>query len=172
MRGNAVRGTRFGLDSALGGRARRRRHAGCGKRARDDGGQMTVELALVLPAAIIVAVIAVNAMTFFSQCAEFDRVGRNAVRVYATSPAYEQGLDQSVALVKGATAESLGIDEGDLEVRASRIEGGYATFELELQYRPTLFGMGLRDEVFGIALPTLSHTTSITVDTYKPGMVA
>ena len=43
------------------------------RRLDDDGGQATVELAVVLPVVIIVAVIAVNALTFFGACAAFDR---------------------------------------------------------------------------------------------------
>ncbi len=69
------------------------------RRCADEGGQMAVEMAVVMPVVIIIAVIVVNAMTFFSECASFDRVGRNAVRIYAASPAYGQDLDQSIAEV-------------------------------------------------------------------------
>ena len=34
----------------------------------------------------------------------------------------------------------------------------------------TLFGLGLRSEVFGVELPGLSHTVDFTVDQYKPGV--
>ena len=60
---------------------------------------MTVELAVVFPVLLAVAVIAVNALLFFSECAAFDRVAREAVRVHAASPACGQGLEQSCALV-------------------------------------------------------------------------
>ena len=45
-----------------------------------------MELVAVLPVAIVVAAITVNALVFFGDCAAFDRIARNAVRVYATSP--------------------------------------------------------------------------------------
>lgn len=48
-----------------------------------ERGQMTVELAVVFPALLAVAVIAVNALLFFSECAAFDRVAREAVRLHA-----------------------------------------------------------------------------------------
>ena len=64
-----------------------------------ERGQMTVELAVVFPALLAVAVIAVNALLFFSECAAFDRVAREAVRVHTASPAYGQGLEQSCAQV-------------------------------------------------------------------------
>ena len=65
------------------------------KTALDESGQMTVEMAVAMPALIVVAVIAVNACTFFYQCAVFDRVVHEAVRVYATSPAYGEGPGQA-----------------------------------------------------------------------------
>ncbi len=144
---------------------------GAQRLVRDGGGQMSVELALILPVALVVAVVAVNAMVFFSECAAFDRVGRSAVRICATSPAYEQGLDQSIAQVEALIVQSLEVSEGDVEVSGYRSEWGHTTFEMTLTYRPTLFGLGMRDEVLGVALPSLTHTEKITVDCYKPGMV-
>ena len=55
-------------------------------KARQRGGQMTVELATVLPVALAIMAIVCNGMVFFSECAAFDRVARNAVRLYATVP--------------------------------------------------------------------------------------
>ncbi|MEG1098291.1 MAG: TadE/TadG family type IV pilus assembly protein, partial [Raoultibacter sp.] len=65
-----------------------------------ETGQMTVEFAVVFPVLIIVAVIAVNALLFFSECAAFDRVARDAMRVYAASPEYGQTPDQACARVR------------------------------------------------------------------------
>lgn len=63
---------------------------GVKKRARkawaNQAGQMTVELAVAFPVVVAVAVIAMNALLFLSECAAFDRVARDAVRVHATSP--------------------------------------------------------------------------------------
>ena len=67
-----------------------------------ESGQMTVELMAVLPVALIIAVIVVNALVFFGDCAAFDRVARNAVRVYATSPTYGAQAAQSQANVLSA----------------------------------------------------------------------
>lgn len=44
--------------------------------ARDERGQMTVELAVMIPVLVAIAVIAMNAMLFFSECAAFDRLAR------------------------------------------------------------------------------------------------
>lgn len=138
---------------------------------RSDSGQMTVELMVVLPVVIVIAVIAVNALTFFSTCAEFDRVGRNAVRVCAASPAYGQELSQSAALVETAVSDELDLPNADVSVSVRQDALGHAAFDLALSYRPTLFGLGLKDEVFGVSLPALRHTTCLVIDVYKPGML-
>lgn len=138
---------------------------------RDERGQMTVELVVVLPVVIVVAAIAVNALAFFSTCAEFDRAGRNAVRLCAASPAYEQGVDQSAALVESMVEEAIGLENAEVSVATSQDAQGHTAFELTLRYRPTLFGLGLKDEVLGVALPALEHASSLVVDVYKPGML-
>ena len=140
------------------------------RRSRHERGQMTIELAVVLPVLVIVAVIAVNALTFFGQCAVFDRVVRDAVRVHAVASAYGQGAEQACALVEQDARAAL--DAPNLEISVS-CEGTGADFERytgALEFHPTLFGMGLRAEVFGVSLPKLVHTTSYVVDAYKPGV--
>ena len=139
--------------------------------ARARRGQMTIELAIAMPALIIVAVIAVNALTFFADCAVFDRVAHEAVRVYATAPAYGQSAGQSCALVEQAIREA--VDQPNIDVSVSHGTTGFDfdQYTAVIEYSPTLFGLGLRSEVFGVALPTLSHSTTYVVDSYKPGVV-
>ncbi len=138
---------------------------------RFERGQMTIELAIAIPVLIIVAVIAVNALTFFVQCAEFDRVTHEAVRTYAVSPSYGQGIDQSCTQIEQAIRDA--IDESNIDIQVNYGGAGFDfnSFTATLEYHPTLFGLGLRSEVFGVALPTLSHTTSYVVDVYKPGLI-
>ena len=128
--------------------------------AVDEGGQMTVEMAVAMPALIVVAVIAVNACTFFYQCAVFDRVAHEAVRVYAASPAYGEGSGQACASVEQAVRSQL--DDQNLDVSVAYAKVG-ADFDE--------YGMGLRSEVFGVSMPQLEHTTSYVVDSYKPGVI-
>lgn len=138
---------------------------------RGERGQMTVELVAVLPVAIIVTVVAVNALTFFSECAAFDRLSRNAVRICATSPAYGQTVADSVGMVQAMLDEGLAADNLSAEVAAEQDALGHARFTMKLFFRPTLFGLGLRDSVLGVSLPALEHTETIVVDCYKPGML-
>lgn len=144
---------------------------GLKRRLLDERGQMTIELLVVLPVVIIVAVIAVNVMTFFGQCAEFDRVSRNAVRICATSPAYGQELDDSIAQVEEAIVVAMGLPSDRVFVAAAQDHLGHVRFSMSLEYEPTLFGMGLRHEVLGVSLPMLTHSSSLVVDVYKPGML-
>lgn len=140
-------------------------------KALDVRGQMTVEFAAMLPVILIIAVIATNALLFFSECAAFDRTARNAVRVYATSPTYGQTTEQIRACIEGSLSDAF---QADFERASVAVEGrssDLTCYTATLDYAPNLFGMGLRDSVFGVSLPHLSHQTSLTVDTYTPGMM-
>lgn len=132
---------------------------------------MTIELAIAMPALIVVAIIAVNALTFFCQCAVFDRISHEAVRVHAASPAYGQGTGQSSTLVEQDIQAVL--DDSNIEVSVAYCSTGfdYDQYTATLLYYPTLFGLGLRSEVFGVAMPTLSHTTTYVIDSYKAGVI-
>ena len=138
---------------------------------RESRGQMTIELAVAMPVLIIVAVIAVNTITFFADCAVFDRVAHDAVRVYAASPAYGQGADQSCALVEQDILAALDADNIDVAVSHGSVGFDFDQYTATLVFHPTLFGLGLRSEVFGVALPALSHDTAYVVDSYKAGVI-
>lgn len=132
---------------------------------------MTVELAVAFPVLIVVAVIAVNALLFFSECASFDNAFREAVRVHATSPAYGQGIEQSKAQVETTLAASFDASYERVSVAIEGASGGHVRFRATLELSPTLFGLGLRPTVFGVSLPPLSHSDAIVVDCYKPGVL-
>ena len=132
---------------------------------------MTVELAVAMPVLIIVAVIAVNAMTFFVDCAVFDRVAHQAVRTHAASPAYGQGSGQSCALVEQEIERALDRQNLDISVTCGAVAGDFESYTATVEFHPTLFGMGLRSEVLGVPLPTLTHSTTYVVDVYKPGVI-
>lgn len=143
----------------------------CSRVQADDRGQMTVELLVVLPVVLIVAVVAVNALTFFGDCAAFDRVARNAVRLCAASPAYGQDAGRGAEEIRAVIEEALVRDNLAVGVEVSGGVLGHVTYTATLAYAPTLFGLGLRDEVLGVRLPRLEHRVSLTVDPYKPGML-
>lgn len=140
-------------------------------RSKRCTGQMTVQFVAVLPVLIIVAVITVNALLFFGECASFDSLFRDAVRTYACSPAYGQGVSQSQAQVQAALSGSFDKEYLETSVSAEGVAGAYVRFTGTLSFRPTLFGMGLRSSVLGVSLPPLTHSCEMVVDCYKPGMI-
>lgn len=135
-----------------------------------SAGQMTVELMAVLPVAIIIAAIAVNALAFLGDCAAFDRVARNAVRVYATSPTYGALPSQCQARIEDAIKAEFNGPFEHVRVSYEGVGGGLGRYTATIDYAPNLFGLGLRDAVFGVSLPHLEHSTRLVVDAYKPGV--
>lgn len=138
---------------------------------RRSSGQMAVEFVVVFPVALAVAVIAINAIQFFGECAAFDREARNAVRVYATSPAYGEGADQALASVQGYLDSQLKRDYVSSQVACSGKAGELMMYTATLRFQPNLFGRGMRSEVLGIPMPPLTHQVSLTVNPYNPGVV-
>ncbi|MEF2655324.1 MAG: hypothetical protein U0M72_02660 [Eggerthellaceae bacterium] len=134
-------------------------------------GQMTVEFVIAFPVALVVALVSVNAVLFFSDCASFDRLFRSAVCTYAASPAYEQDVSESCALVKSSIEDDFSRENLQFEVTSTGASGGLVTFNGALTFQPTLFGMGPLSGAFGVGFPSLSHQEQITVDVYKSGVL-
>ena len=93
------------------------------------------------------------------------------MRICAASPAYGQTLDNSVALVADTLEGSFERDNLSIDVTAEGAAAGHTRFTAAVRFAPTLFGLGLKSSVFGVALPALEHSVSLTVDTYKPGVL-
>lgn len=143
-----------------------------GTRARRaDAGQATVEMAVVLPVAIVVAVIVVNALTFLGTCATFDRIARQTVGAYASAPASGEDAASIAAAVERELDGAVGADNVEVSVRAEGTTAGLVRYTARIEYAPTLFGLGLREEVLGVGLPRLAHEVDMTVDAYRPGIL-
>ena len=91
-----------------------------------ERGQATVELAVVLPVALVVAVIAVNALAFFGTCASFDRVARQTVCALATAPASGDDTASLALAVEQALTRQVG-EQGEVQVRIGldTVHGSY-----------------------------------------------
>lgn len=135
-----------------------------------ERGQMTIELAVAMPVLIAVAVIAVNAMTFFAECAVFDRVACDSVRLHASSPAYGEDAGRETALIEQEIKSQVDTSNLEISVEHGVVGAGFDEFRATLIFHPTLFGLGLRTEVFGVALPQLTHEARYVIDSYKPGV--
>lgn len=151
--------------------------AGLGRR-----GQMTIELAVVTPVVIVVALIVLNLMAFVEACAAFDQAALDAVISHGVAPAGEQTQVAAVDEVREALAEALG-REGtcEVEVSASAVGEGApdATFAISplltrytctLIYRPWPRLVSMPGIVFEAPL-SLRHERELVVDRYRPGVV-
>ncbi|MGI6216161.1 MAG: hypothetical protein ACOYIK_00970 [Coriobacteriales bacterium] len=150
----------------------------------DDGGQMAVELVVLIPVVLVVAAIAFSMLWYLGDCARFDRVSSEAVRVYGVSPSYgEYGSSSCCSKIQSMIEDSFGgrddvmvtvtsIDIG--MVGGGEIPGNGLVFSMipslrrytcKVSVSPSFFPR----EVFGISLPTLEHERNYVVDPYEPG---
>ena len=136
-----------------------------------EPGQATIELVLVLPLMILLAVIAFNCMVFFTEASAFDRTFRNAVRTYAVSPSASQSLSSTIGSISSEVTKSFnGNKQLTVSTNAQSRAGGLTAFTGTLTYRPTLFGRPLSGRIFGYYLPAIKHSTTLVVSTFKTGV--
>ena len=142
-----------------------------GVRKIGDRGQATVELAVVIPVALIVAVVTVNALAFFGTCAAFDRTARQAVCIYGAAPAAGEGPTDAVAHIEETLRDAVGASNVSVSASVESTVLGLERYTARVEFMPTLFGLGLRSEVFGVRLPPLTHEVSLVVARYRPGVL-
>ncbi len=167
-------------------RAGRTRSAGSARGAvrllTDGKGQMTVELAVLIPPAIIVALIVFNLMGFIDACAAFDRLSLDAVVAHGVAPSGTQTEATGASEVQAAIASALG-REGTCEVSVSveDVDSGESSsafvvspllrrFVCRLTYKPWPSSVRMPGITLDAPL-ALSHERSIVVDRYRPGVV-
>lgn len=138
---------------------------------KSEKGQATVELAIMFPVVLVVAVIAVNAIMYFSECSKFDRTVKQTISMLGTSPGYGENSQNVKANLQKSLDEVF--DKEYLEVSTSleSVSGDFNKYSAELKMHPTLFGLGLKSQVFGVSLPTLNHKQELVIETYKPGVI-
>lgn len=136
-----------------------------------DSGQMTVELAVMAPVILAVAVVAVNASLFFSECAAFDRLSLDAIRAEASSLPFGGREQDACVAIREELDRNFDDEFLSVEVASENVEGGLVEYTATLRFRPTLFGLGFKSEIFGVSLPALFHESSLTVNPYRPGVL-
>lgn len=134
-------------------------------------GQMTVELMVTLPVFIAVAVVIVNSLSFMGECAAFDRLARDAVRVCAASPGYGCDARSCAADAQALLSDSFDDAYSNVSVEVEGCAAGCLRYEAEIRFSPTLFGRSFSGTVFGVELVPLRHRVQLVVDPYKPGVV-
>lgn len=134
---------------------------------RDNSGQMTVEFCVVLPILLVIALILVNALSFVSETAKFDRLARNSIRVFATSQARGEETSNAKVFVNDTLSSSFDKENVEVECEMSDVDFGLKKIICRLKWQPTLFGLGIKDEILGVKTPKLSHEVDLVVDKYK-----
>ena len=145
-------------------------------------GQMTVELAVITPVVIVVALVVLNLMGFVEACAAFDQVALDAVVAHGVAPSGEQSEGRAASEVRSAIEELLG-REGrcEVEVRAEAVGMGATSSGLvmsplltryvcTLTYRPWPRLLRMPGVTYEAPL-ALRHECELVVDRFRPGVV-
>ena len=148
---------------------------------RTENAQMSVELAVVMPACIIMVFVVVNLMLFIEASVSFDRIAAAAILAHGVSlPGSGRGNAEYV--VQSAIEEALGRRTTcSVEVDSSKVSfpGGGTVFDAgpsltrftcTLHYRPWPSGFVIAGVAFQVPA-ILEHRTDLVIDAYRSGVV-
>lgn len=86
-----------------------------------ETGQMTVELAFLIPVVIVVALIIVNLGFYTSACAQFDRAAADLTLSHGAAPSDEQSSTQVQAEIQSSLKQVMG-EHIDVDVELQHID--------------------------------------------------
>ena len=150
---------------------------------REECAQATVEMAVVTPVLLVLALIAYNVMIFAGAVARFDRVVPDIVLAHAAAPGGE-GDESSIDASATVQAQIQDAMEGyDLQVEVSSeqgtassdggllsLSGTFRTYTCTMHYEPWPSSLSIAGVSLG-APAVLSHERAVTVDPWRPGVV-
>ncbi len=141
--------------------------------------QATVEMAVVAPVLIVLALIVYNLMQFTCAVARFDRLAPDIVIAQAVSPEGVSGL-ATTARVQEALQEAMAPYDVQIEVineadEASGLEilaltAAPQTYRCTLAFHPWPTGFSIAGVNMGTPL-VLRHERAVVVDPWRPGVV-
>ena len=152
------------------------------ERLRSDSGQMAVELAVLMPVIVVVALVVYNLARFVGYCATFDRVSLDAVLAQGVSPAGDQTELVAREAVRDAITRSLdayGTCEVEVAAEPAWQGGGNASlttsplltrFRCTLLFRPWPRSFSIAGVAFDMPL-ALRHERALVVDRFRSGVV-
>lgn len=152
-------------------------------RLREERAQATVEMAVVTPVLLVLALIVYNVMIFAGAVARFDRVVPDIVLAHAVAPGGE-GDESSADASATVQTQILNAMEGyDLQIEVSSeqgakasdggllsLSGTFRTYTCTMHYEPWPTSLSIAGVLLG-APTTLSHERVVTVDPWRPGVV-
>lgn len=150
---------------------------------REEHAQATVEMAVVTPVLLVLALIAYNVMIFAGAVARFDRVVPDIVLAHAAAPGGE-GDESSIDASTTVQAQIQDAMEGyDLQVEVSSeqgtassdggllsLSGTFRTYTCTMHYEPWPSSLSIAGVSLG-APAMLTHERAVTVDPWRPGVV-
>ena len=150
---------------------------------REECAQATVEMAVVTPVLLVLALIAYNVMIFAGAVARFDRVVPDIVLAHAAAPGGE-GDESSIDASATVQAQIQDAMEGyDLQVEVSSeqgtassdggllsLSGTFRTYTCTMHYEPWPSPLSIAGVSLG-APAVLTHERAVTVDPWRPGVV-
>ncbi len=150
-------------------------------RLRSKAGQMSVELAVILPVVIVAAFAIANIMAFLVCCAVFDRASLDAVIAQGVSPAGTQSEIASVDAIETALREAMGESPAvTVEVSAAPLSPSSSLlvsfsphltrFTCTMRFAPWPRSLSFAGVVMEAPFEIV-HTRSLVVDRFKPGVV-
>jgi len=149
-------------------------------RLREERAQATVEMAVVTPVLLVLALIVYNVMIFAGAVARFDRVVPDIVLAHAVAPGDESSADASATVQTQILNAMEGYDlqiEVSSEQGAKALDGGllslsgtFRTYTCTMHYEPWPTSLSIAGVPLG-APTTLSHERAVTVDPWRPGVV-
>ena len=77
-----------------------------------ESGQMTLEMAVMVPVVLVVAVVVGNVAWYLNLCSRFDRVAMDMAIAHGVSPTGEQDATSGAIAIKEAIEEAMGIWNG------------------------------------------------------------
>ena len=150
---------------------------------REERAQATVEMAVVTPVLLVLALIVYNVMVFASAVARFDRVVPDIVLAHAVAPEGE-GDESSIDASATVQTQILNVMEGyDLQIEVSSeqgvaasdggllsLSGTFRTYTCTMHYEPWPSSLSIAGLSLG-APAQLSHERTVTIDPWRPGVV-
>lgn len=151
--------------------------------AREERAQATVEMAVVVPVLLVLALIVYNIMLFVAATARFDRIAPDIVAAHAVSPSGEGdgSADDGVSVIESQIEGAMAGYDVEIEVTCTEggtssgddlltLIGGLRTYRCSMRMRPWPSSLSIAGVDLGAPV-ALAHHRDVTVDPWRPGMV-
>lgn len=145
-------------------------------------GQMVVELAVIAPVMIVVAIVCLNLMWFMEAASRFDAIAGDIVLAVAVSPASGQGGSQEHAVTQALQDSMADLRGVTVSVSAKTlwddVSSGvgftmaphFTRYECTMYYTPWPSALSVAGVEAGVP-GRLEHVKAITVDRYRSGVI-